>query len=155
MGRNRGICAANGPEPGGRLAKFCELVATEERDYSHRTAVQKLGVKPEQRVEVIGDVGPGLRRDVQEAIGRGLVRSGVGNLTLVDFDDVCVTNMNRQLHAVVRSVGRSKADLMAQRCKDINPEVNVVAVKEFYREDLAAKVREDFVALRRVLQSLA
>ena len=47
-----------------------------ERDYSHRTAVQKLGVKPADRVEVAGDVGSGLRRDVKEAAGRGLVRSG-------------------------------------------------------------------------------
>jgi hypothetical protein len=47
-----------------------------ERDYSHRTTVQKLGVAPDQRVEIAGDVGSGLRRDVKEAIGRGLVRSG-------------------------------------------------------------------------------
>jgi hypothetical protein len=47
-----------------------------DTDYSHRTAVQKLGLKAGQRVEVAGDVGPGLRRDVKEAIGRGLVRSG-------------------------------------------------------------------------------
>jgi hypothetical protein len=47
-----------------------------ESDYSHRTAIQKLGVAPDQRVEVSGDVGPGLRRDVKEAIGRGLVKSG-------------------------------------------------------------------------------
>jgi hypothetical protein len=47
-----------------------------EVDYSHRSAVQKLGVKPHDRVEVAGDVGPGLRRDVKEAIGRGLVKSG-------------------------------------------------------------------------------
>ena len=45
-------------------------------DYSHRTLVQKLGVKPHERVEIVGDVGPGLRRDVKDAIGRGLVRSG-------------------------------------------------------------------------------
>ena len=45
-------------------------------DYSHRTLVQKLGVKPDERVEIVGDVGPGLRRDVKDAIGRGLVRSG-------------------------------------------------------------------------------
>ena len=71
------------------MAKFRALVATEERNYSHRTAVQKLGVRPEQRVEVIGDVGPGLRRDVQEAIGRGLVRSGVldGAIVLVESED--------------------------------------------------------------------
>jgi tRNA threonylcarbamoyladenosine dehydratase len=67
----------------------------------------------------------------------GLVRSGVGHLTLVDFDDVCVTNINRQLHAAVRTVGRSKAELLAQRCKEINPDVSVEAVKEFYREELA------------------
>jgi hypothetical protein len=47
-----------------------------ERDYSHRTTVQKLGVAPDQRVEIAGDVGSGLRRDVKAAIGRGLVRSG-------------------------------------------------------------------------------
>jgi len=64
-------------------------MATEERDYSHRSAVQKLGVKPEQRVEVIGDVGPGLRRDVKEAVGRGLVRSGEldGAIVLVESED--------------------------------------------------------------------
>src|SRR4051812_45595442 len=71
------------------MAKFRARVATEERDYSHRTAVQKLGVRPEQRVEVIGDVGPGLRRDVQEALGRGLVRSGLldGAIVLVESED--------------------------------------------------------------------
>ena len=47
-----------------------------DTDYSHRTAVQKLGVKPDDRLEVAGDVGAGLRRDLKEAIGRGLVRSG-------------------------------------------------------------------------------
>ena len=47
-----------------------------EKDYSHRTNVQKLGVKPDERLEVSGDVGPGLRSDLKEALGRGLVRSG-------------------------------------------------------------------------------
>ena len=47
-----------------------------ETDYSHRTTVQKLGLKPDQRVEVSGDVGAGLRRDAKEVVGRGLVRSG-------------------------------------------------------------------------------
>jgi hypothetical protein len=47
-----------------------------DTDYSHRTAVQKLGVKPDDRLEVAGDVGAGLRKDLKEAIGRGFVRSG-------------------------------------------------------------------------------
>jgi hypothetical protein len=60
----------------------------DERDYSHRTAVQKLGVKPAQRVEITGDVGTGLRRDVKEAVGRGLVRSGEldGAIVLVESE---------------------------------------------------------------------
>lgn len=67
----------------------------------------------------------------------GLVRSGVGHLVLVDHDDVCVTNANRQLHATVSTVGKSKAELMAQRCKQINPDVHVEAHKSFYREELS------------------
>jgi hypothetical protein len=61
----------------------------QERDYSHRTAIEKLGVRPDQRVEVAGDVGPGLRRDLKEAIGRGLVRSGEldGAIVLVESEE--------------------------------------------------------------------
>jgi hypothetical protein len=57
-----------------------------ETEYSHRTVVQKLGLKPDQRVEVTGDVGPGLRREVKEAVGRGLVRSGQldGAIVMID-----------------------------------------------------------------------
>jgi hypothetical protein len=59
------------------------------KDYSHRTLVQKLGAKPGERVEIAGDVGSGLRRDVKEAIGRGLVRSGPldGAIVLVESLD--------------------------------------------------------------------
>src|SRR5438046_3710118 len=53
----------------------------------------------------------------------GLVRSGVGHVSLVDFDVVCVTNTNRQLHATASTVGKSKAELMAARAKSINPDV--------------------------------
>jgi tRNA A37 threonylcarbamoyladenosine dehydratase len=58
----------------------------------------------------------------------GLIRSGVGHLTLVYFNLVCVTNTNRQLHATVSTVGKPKAELMAQRCKAINPEASVTPV---------------------------
>src|SRR5688500_16844128 len=51
-------------------------VKTKEKDYSHRTTVQKLGVKPGERIEVQGDGGPGLRKDVKDASGRGLVKTG-------------------------------------------------------------------------------
>ena len=60
-----------------------------ERDYSQRTSVQKLGIKPDERVEIAGDVGSALRRDVKEALGRGLVRSGEldGAIVLVESLD--------------------------------------------------------------------
>ena len=72
----------------------------------------------------------------------GLVRSGIGHLTLVDFDVVCVTNINRQLHATVSTVGKSKAELLAQRCKQINPDVSVEFVKEFYRAEVSDQMLE-------------
>jgi hypothetical protein len=77
----------------------------DERDYNHRTAVQKLGVKPEQRVEVTGDVGPGLRRDVQDVIGRGLVRSGV-----LDTAIVLVESEDEAKEALVRYRARLRDD---------------------------------------------
>ncbi len=52
-----------------------------------------------------------------------LVRSGVGELTLVDDDAVSVSNLNRQLEALHSTVGQSKAEAMAARCRDINPGV--------------------------------
>jgi hypothetical protein len=58
-------------------------------DYSHRSVVQKLGVKPQERVEIVGDVGTGLRRDVKQVLGRGLVRSGPldGAIVMVESVD--------------------------------------------------------------------
>ena len=60
----------------------------QDTDYSHRTAVEKLGVKPDQRVEIVGDIGPGLRREVKEALGRGLVRSGNLDGAIVAVDSL-------------------------------------------------------------------
>jgi hypothetical protein len=71
-----------------QMAEFRAAMAT-ERDYSHRSTVQRLGVAAEQRVEITGDVGAGLRRDVKDAIGRGLVKSGQldGAIVLVESAD--------------------------------------------------------------------
>jgi tRNA threonylcarbamoyladenosine dehydratase len=64
-----------------------------------------------------------------------LARSGVGRLILVDKDDVDITNINRQLHALLSTVGKPKADLMKERIKDINPECEVISLKMFYTEE--------------------
>ena len=64
-----------------------------------------------------------------------LVRSGIGRLRLVDFDEVCVTNTNRQLHAMKGNIGKPKAQLLADRCALINPLAEVEPVKRFYQEE--------------------
>src|SRR4051795_4406627 len=52
------------------------MATTTHRDYSHRSTVQKLGVEPDERLEVVGDVGKDLRRELRGAIGRGFIKSG-------------------------------------------------------------------------------
>ena len=77
-----------------------------------------------------------------------LARSGVGALTLVDLDDICVTNVNRQLHAVEGDIGRAKIDAMARRVAAINPECDVRPVHAFFTEASAAEIlrpRFDYV----------
>ena len=69
-----------------------------------------------------------------------LVRGGVGRLTLVDFDSVDVTNLNRQLHALESTVGRPKAQVMAERCRAINPAVQVEALQAFYSAENSAEL---------------
>ncbi|MCD7032988.1 tRNA threonylcarbamoyladenosine dehydratase [Metabacillus sp. GX 13764] len=64
-----------------------------------------------------------------------LARSGVGKIVLVDKDDVDITNVNRQIHALLSTVGQPKVDLMAERIKDINAECEVVSLKMFYTEE--------------------
>ena len=61
-----------------------------------------------------------------------LVRSGVGRVTLVDFDQVCITNSNRQLHALGGMVGEYKAEVLAERFRKINPQATVTPVVKFY-----------------------
>jgi len=64
-----------------------------------------------------------------------LARSGVGKLILIDKDDVDITNVNRQVIALLSTVGRPKVDIMKERIADINPECEVIALKMFYTEE--------------------
>jgi len=74
-----------------------------------------------------------------------LVRSGVGALTLVDLDDLCITNVNRQLPAMDGTIGRPKAEVLAERVNRINPACRVSALTEFFTRQNAERVlAEDF-----------
>lgn len=62
----------------------------------------------------------------------GLVRSGVGNFVLVDDDCICLTNINRQLHATRKTVGKPKVEAMKDRILEINPKAKVETFQKFY-----------------------
>ncbi|MDB6128167.1 MAG: UBA/THIF-type binding protein, partial [Verrucomicrobia bacterium] len=70
----------------------------------------------------------------------GLARSGVGALTLVDLDDVCVTNVNRQLPALDGQIGRPKVSVLAERVQAINPACRVTVLQEFFTKASADRM---------------
>lgn len=88
-----------------------------------QNAIEKL---KNSRVAVFGVGGVG------SFVVEGLVRSGVGKFILVDDDLVCLTNLNRQLHATRKTIGRPKVDVMKERILDINPKAEVVTHRLFY-----------------------
>lgn len=69
-----------------------------------------------------------------------LVRSGVGRVILIDFDRICVTNVNRQLHAMKGTLGKPKVAVMAERLRLINPDAVVEARAEFYDATTSARL---------------
>lgn len=79
-----------------------------------------------------------------------LARAGINNLTLVDFDTVSQSNINRQIIALNSTIGKKKTDLFEQRLKDINPNINLEIIDDFYndQENLIdfSKNKFDFVA---------
>ncbi len=64
-----------------------------------------------------------------------LARSGIGKITLIDMDDICVTNINRQIHALSGQIGNLKTEAMQERIKLINPECEVQIIDDFLTKD--------------------
>ena len=86
------------------------------------------------RVAVIGVGGVG-----SWAV-EALARSGIGHLTLVDLDEICITNVNRQLHAMDGQIGRQKTDAMAERARAIHPECDIQIIPRFFNEKSAGEI---------------
>lgn len=86
------------------------------------------------------DALPALNRAHFVVIGLGgvgswtaeaLARSGVGTLTLIELDDICITNTNRQIHALDHEIGQPKNQVLSARLKDINPEIKIHCIDDF------------------------
>ncbi|WNQ13014.1 tRNA threonylcarbamoyladenosine dehydratase [Paenibacillus aurantius] len=71
-----------------------------------------------------------------------LARTGVGRIILIDKDVVDITNVNRQIHALLTTVGQPKAELMKERIGLINPECEAIALRMFYTEETYEKLFE-------------
>src|SRR5262245_43621376 len=69
-----------------------------------------------------------------------LARSGVGALTLVDLDDVCASNANRQLHALDGEIGKPKVEVVALRAHAINPECKLSPIQAFFTSSTAEEI---------------
>jgi tRNA A37 threonylcarbamoyladenosine dehydratase len=88
------------------------------------------------RVLVVGIGGVG------SWAAEALARAGIGRLHLMDLDDLCVSNLNRQIHALHSTIGQQKVEAMAERCRLINPQINVTADARFFTEATAASILE-------------
>ncbi|OUS31354.1 tRNA cyclic N6-threonylcarbamoyladenosine(37) synthase TcdA [Thalassotalea sp. 42_200_T64] len=74
-----------------------------------------------------------------------LARNGIGQITLIDLDDICITNINRQIHALTDTIGESKVEVMAERIKQINPDCVVNEIEDFItQENLAELITTGF-----------
>ena len=91
----------------------------------------------EKRVIIFGIGGVG------SWCAESLVRSGIGHLTIVDSDRVCITNINRQLMATAKTVGKVKTDVLRERLLEINPKAEIVALQKIYSPETSESFELD------------
>ena len=98
-----------------------------------------LGSFSQAKVCVVGIGGVG------SWAAEALARAGINQITLIDMDDICITNTNRQIHAMQGTVGRLKTEVMAERIRAINPDCEVIEVDDFVTADnLGEHIKREF-----------
>ncbi|EYE89638.1 thiamine biosynthesis protein ThiF [Fervidicella metallireducens AeB] len=70
----------------------------------------------------------------------GIARCGVGKIILIDNDDISITNINRQIHSTTKTIGKPKVEVMAERIREINPEAEVIPIKNFFTSENAEEL---------------
>lgn len=106
-----------------RFDRMGRLVGDEMMKKLHRSHVMVIG---------LGGVG--------SWAAESLARSAVGRLTIIDHDEICITNANRQLHALQGLVGHKKAQVMAERLRKINPQAQIDSLALFYNQETAEQI---------------
>lgn len=75
----------------------------------------------------------------------GLARAGIGKIVLIDNDEICLSNLNRQIHAMRKNIGQYKVDVMKERILDINPDIIVETYKEFFMPNSKVKILDESI----------
>lgn len=108
-------------------------MSMEETNWLHRTELlignNKMEKLKNSHVVVFGLGGVG------SYVVEGLARAGIGNISIIDKDIVDITNINRQIIADTKTVGKAKVDVQGERILRINPNVNLVKINEFVTKD--------------------
>ena len=108
-------------------------MSMEETNWLHRTELlignNKMEKLKNSHVVVFGLGGVG------SYVVEGLARAGIGNISIIDKDIVDITNINRQIIADTKTVGKAKVDVQSERILRINPNVNLVKINEFVTKD--------------------
>lgn len=119
-----------------RTTSFCNKVSELPMSEDQRLGgivrlygAEQTNILTNSHVAVVGIGGVG------SWTAEALARSGIGHLTLIDLDDVCITNTNRQIHALSNTIGEAKVDAIANRINLINPNCNVTCVEDFVTPD--------------------
>jgi tRNA threonylcarbamoyladenosine dehydratase len=107
-------------------AKNTQLSMSSSSDILHRLVTS--------HVLVVGVGGVG------SWAAEALVRSGIGHLTLIDLDDICISNTNRQLHTTIHTIGQFKIDAVRQRLRSINPQCRIHLIHDFISPDNVAEI---------------
>jgi tRNA A37 threonylcarbamoyladenosine dehydratase len=114
-----------------RFDRMGRLVGDEKMEKLHHAHVMIIG---------LGGVG--------SWAAESIARSAVGKITVIDFDEICITNANRQLHALQGLVGKKKAEVVAERLKKINPQAQIEFLPVFYNKENSENIlsrRPDYI----------
>ena len=106
-----------------RFDRMGRLVGDEKMERLHHAHVMIIG---------LGGVG--------SWAAESIARSAVGKITVIDFDEICITNANRQLHALQGLVGKKKAEVVAERLKKINPQAQIEFMPVFYSQENSEEI---------------
>lgn len=112
------------------------MTSQQEQNQGQRDSLRFSGIKylfgeqlyekiPLAHIVIIGIGGVG------SWSAEALARTGIGKLTLIDLDDICITNTNRQIHTLHSTIGKRKVDVLATRLKDINPDIEISSIPDF------------------------